>query len=66
MRHDSFGVLGPWLVTADEIPDPAAIGFTFRVNGEIRQQGHFSQLVLSVPALCRICLQHDDPRRGPT
>jgi 2-keto-4-pentenoate hydratase/2-oxohepta-3-ene-1,7-dioic acid hydratase in catechol pathway len=48
---DTFSVLGPWLVTADEIPDPAALGFALTVNGETRQKAHTSDLVLSVPEL---------------
>lgn len=48
---DTYGVIGPWLVTADEIPDPAAISFDFRVNGEMRQQNSFSRLMLDVPTM---------------
>lgn len=48
---DSYGVVGPWLVTADEVPDPGAITFEFRVNGEVRQAGRFDRLILGVPEL---------------
>jgi 2-keto-4-pentenoate hydratase/2-oxohepta-3-ene-1,7-dioic acid hydratase in catechol pathway len=48
---DTFSVLGPWLVTADAFGDPAHVGFTLRVNGEIRQQSDTSKLVFSVPKL---------------
>ncbi|MBC56690.1 MAG: 2-hydroxyhepta-2,4-diene-1,7-dioate isomerase [Confluentimicrobium sp.] len=48
---DTYSVLGPWLVTADEIPDPATLGFELTVNGETRQKAHTSDLVLSVPEL---------------
>ena len=34
---DSFSVLGPWLVTADEIPDPDALSLKLSVNGSLRQ-----------------------------
>ena len=37
---DSYSVLGPWLVTADEIPDPGALDLRLSVNGEIRQQSN--------------------------
>lgn len=48
---DSYGVLGPWLVTADEIPDPAELNFVLKVNDEVRQADSVGRLVLSVPAL---------------
>ncbi|CAN7397171.1 fumarylacetoacetate hydrolase family protein [Phenylobacterium sp. LjRoot219] len=41
---DTYGVLGPCLVTADEIPDPSALGYTFFVNGEPRGERSFSDL----------------------
>jgi 2-keto-4-pentenoate hydratase/2-oxohepta-3-ene-1,7-dioic acid hydratase in catechol pathway len=41
---DSYGVLGPCLVTADEIPDPAALRYRFLVNGELRGERNFSDL----------------------
>lgn len=48
---DSYTVLGPWLVTADEFGDPADVGISLAVNGEMRQQARTKDLVLSVPAL---------------
>ena len=48
---DSYSVLGPWLVTADEIADPGALGLTLSVNGEIRQQSTTADLILGVPEL---------------
>ena len=47
----STGPLGPWLVTADEIPDPAALTLTTRVNGEQRQRTSTGDMILSVPQL---------------
>lgn len=49
--YDTFGPLGPYLVTADEIPDPHRLGLRAFVNGELRQQGNTSQFVRSVPEL---------------
>jgi 2-keto-4-pentenoate hydratase/2-oxohepta-3-ene-1,7-dioic acid hydratase in catechol pathway len=43
--------LGPWIVTADEIPDPAALTVRLRVNGEQRQESSVSDLIFDVPAL---------------
>jgi 2-keto-4-pentenoate hydratase/2-oxohepta-3-ene-1,7-dioic acid hydratase in catechol pathway len=48
---DSYAVLGPWLVTADEVPDPAALSLWLQVNGEPRQQASVSQLIYDVPRL---------------
>lgn len=45
---DSFGPLGPWLVTADEIPDPQAIPITLAVNGAIRQKSNTSDMIFTV------------------
>lgn len=48
---DTFTVLGPWLVTTDEIPDPGALALELRVNDTVRQQANTRDLVLDVPAL---------------
>lgn len=48
---DTYGVLGPWIVTADDIPDPNALGLSLRVNGEVRQQASTAQLIHDVAAL---------------
>ncbi len=49
--HDTFGPLGPCLVTPDEIPDPHALELTLSVNGEIKQQGRTEQMIFSIPRL---------------
>jgi len=48
---DTYSVLGPWLVTADEIPDPDALDLSLSVNGQLRQQSNTRQLVLDVAGL---------------
>ncbi len=48
---DSYTVLGPWLVTADEIPDPGALDLGISVNGEVRQQSNTKYMILGVPEL---------------
>ncbi len=48
---DSYCVLGPWLVTRDEIPDPGQLSLSIRVNGQVRQNAHTSDLILSVAQL---------------
>jgi len=48
---DSYCVLGPWLTTPDEIPDPGQLALSIKVNGETRQDAHTSDLILKVPEL---------------
>ena len=48
---DSYSVLGPWLVTADEIQNPGALDLEIAVNGERRQQSNTRHLILGVPEL---------------
>jgi 2-keto-4-pentenoate hydratase/2-oxohepta-3-ene-1,7-dioic acid hydratase in catechol pathway len=48
---DTYGVLGPWLVTADEIPDPGQLDLQITVNGEIRQKSNTKYLILGVAEL---------------
>jgi len=48
---DTYAVLGPWLVTADEIPDPSNLGLEISVNGELRQRSNTRLLVFDVPKL---------------
>lgn len=48
---DTYSVLGPWLVTADEIGDPSGLDFELTVNGQTRQKANTTDLVLSVPEL---------------
>ena len=45
---DGFGPLGPWLVTADELPDPQTIPLSLAVNGQTRQQGNTRSMIFSV------------------
>jgi 2-keto-4-pentenoate hydratase/2-oxohepta-3-ene-1,7-dioic acid hydratase in catechol pathway len=48
---DSYAVLGPWLVTPDEVPDPANLNLRISVNGEERQNSNTKYLILDVPNL---------------
>jgi 2-keto-4-pentenoate hydratase/2-oxohepta-3-ene-1,7-dioic acid hydratase in catechol pathway len=48
---DTYSVLGPWLVTADEIADPGVLDLTISVNGETRQQSNTRNMTLGVPEL---------------
>ena len=42
---DSFGPIGPWLVTADEVQDPGSLRMWLTVNGECMQNGSTSQMI---------------------
>jgi 2-keto-4-pentenoate hydratase/2-oxohepta-3-ene-1,7-dioic acid hydratase in catechol pathway len=49
------GPLGPWMVTADELPDPHKLTLTTRLNGEVMQQSDTDILIHDVPALIAFC-----------
>ena len=48
---ETFGPLGPWLVTTDEVPDPHNLNMHLTVNGETRQKGSTSNMIFSIPYL---------------
>ena len=45
---DTYSVLGPWLVTSDELTNPHEIDFSLTVNGETRQRANTRDLVLGI------------------
>lgn len=45
------GAFGPWMVTADEIPDPAALRLETRLNGRVMQRAPTSDLLFDIPCL---------------
>jgi len=48
---DTYSVLGPWLVTSDEIDNPGELDLNISVNGELRQKSNTSLLILGVAKL---------------
>ena len=48
---DTFGPMGPYLVTADEVGDVTALELETRVNGEIRQKASLADLIFDIPTL---------------
>lgn len=48
---DSYCVLGPWLVTSDEIPNPGALDLELSVNGVVRQSSNTKYMTLGVAEL---------------
>ena len=48
---ETFNPLGPWLVTADAVPDPHSLGLRLSVNGTPRQDGNTKDMIFDVPYL---------------
>jgi 2-keto-4-pentenoate hydratase/2-oxohepta-3-ene-1,7-dioic acid hydratase in catechol pathway len=51
---DSYTVLGPWLVTRDEVPEPGNLNLRIAVNGQERQNSNTKYLIMDVPALIEL------------
>ncbi len=49
--HDTFGPIGPWLVTRDEVPDPQNLGLWLDVDGLRRQTGNTETMIFGVAFL---------------
>ncbi len=56
--YDTFGPLGPCLVTPDEISDPQNLTLTLTVNEEVKQQVNTSEMLFSIPALIAYLSRH--------
>ena len=54
---DTFGPLGPWLVTRDEVPDPHNLAIRTWLNGQLMQDSNTANLVFGVPALVEFLSQ---------
>ncbi|MET9221673.1 fumarylacetoacetate hydrolase family protein [Streptomyces sp. NPDC088197] len=50
---ETFNPLGPWLVTADEVPDPQALRLRLWVNGELKQDGSTASQIFPVAEVVR-------------
>jgi 2-keto-4-pentenoate hydratase/2-oxohepta-3-ene-1,7-dioic acid hydratase in catechol pathway len=48
---DTFGPIGPWLVTADEVPDPQNLDMWLDVNGKRMQTGSTRTMIFTIPHL---------------
>ena len=60
----TFGPIGPWLVTADEIPDPQNLGMWLDVNGERMQTGNTRTMIFPVAELIAYCSEKMDLEPG--
>ncbi|MGX7674224.1 fumarylacetoacetate hydrolase family protein [Plantactinospora sp. DSM 117369] len=54
---ETFNPLGPWLVTADEVPDPQDLGLRLWVNGALKQDGNTRNMVFPVAEIVRYLSQ---------
>ena len=54
---DGYTVLGPWMITADELPDPTNVPFNLHVNAEKRQDSNTSFLIFDIPKLIEFASQ---------
>jgi 2-keto-4-pentenoate hydratase/2-oxohepta-3-ene-1,7-dioic acid hydratase in catechol pathway len=54
---ETFGPLGPWLVTKDEVPNPQKLDMWLTVNGETRQKGSTKTMIFGVAHLVWYCSQ---------
>jgi 2-keto-4-pentenoate hydratase/2-oxohepta-3-ene-1,7-dioic acid hydratase in catechol pathway len=54
---DTFVPIGPWIVTPDEVGDPADLNMSLRVNGQSRQESHTGRMSVTVPEI----LSHYSP-----
>ncbi len=55
---DGFAPLGPWLVTADQVPDPNALKIECRVNGETRQSSNTKDLIFNCQTVISYASKH--------
>lgn len=54
---ETFNPLGPWLATADEVPDPQAVDMRLWVNGEVRQNSSTKDMIFEVGEIIRYLSQ---------
>lgn len=54
---DTFGPMGPWIVTADEIADPHALDIRTEINGEVLQNSNTRELIFKIPQLLEFLSQ---------
>lgn len=61
---DTFGPIGPWLVTRDEVADPQNLDMWLDVNGERRQIGNSKTMIFSVAQIVSYCSRYMTLRPG--
>lgn len=58
------GAMGPWILTADEVPDPSQLQLTTTLNGEVVQHSSAAMLIHTIPALIAYISQWTPLRAG--
>ena len=53
--YDTFCPIGPWIVTADEIPDPGATDMKLWVDCVLRQEANTRDLIVDIPGMIETC-----------
>jgi 2-keto-4-pentenoate hydratase/2-oxohepta-3-ene-1,7-dioic acid hydratase in catechol pathway len=48
---DTFAPMGPWIITADELPDPHNVDVQIEINGEVLQNSNTRELIFKIPDL---------------
>jgi len=61
---DTFGPIGPWLVTRDEVPDPGNLSMYLDVNGTRMQDGHTRTMIFSIAHIIHYLSQHMSLQAG--
>jgi 2-keto-4-pentenoate hydratase/2-oxohepta-3-ene-1,7-dioic acid hydratase in catechol pathway len=51
---DGYCPMGPWIVTAEELPDPQQLGIRLRVNGVIKQESNTSMMIFSIARIIAV------------
>jgi len=54
---ETFNPFGPWIVTADEVPDPQVLNLRLSVNGTVRQNGSTANMIFNVSEMVRYLSQ---------
>jgi 2-keto-4-pentenoate hydratase/2-oxohepta-3-ene-1,7-dioic acid hydratase in catechol pathway len=52
--YDTFCPFGPWITTADEVPDPADLNARLWVNGKLRQNANTRDLIVDIPGMIEL------------
>ena len=55
---ETFGPIGPWVATKDEIKDPQNLDIWLKVNGEYRQRGNTKTMIFGVAEIVWWCSQY--------
>ena len=55
---DGFAPMGPWVVSADQVPDPQKLGVRCAVNGEVRQSSNTSDMIFTCAQLVSYASRH--------